>query len=167
MEQQGTSVGGAASGGVGAGGEATQGFAGALPARPSLLALIVFGAVDVLATGFGMGVPFFTIILGFFVGGWLAGQRDLRFALRWSAIYAGLTFVMMAVIWGPKFALLADPAFSAKDFGIPLILYTSTASFLGWQALMIFGGPVLQFMASATSAAVRSVRRSGEPGRDA
>jgi len=116
--------------------------------------------LDVISVGAGMGVPVFAILLGFVVGWRLARRHGLRRALTRSALLSGLTLAMMIAIWAPKFALLAQPGFDASEWGIPLVLYTSTASFFGWQALMIAGGPVLQFMAAATSAALTEARRS-------
>jgi len=114
----------------------------------------------VITVGIGMGVPIFAILLGFPAGWWVARTRGLRAGLVWGASLAALTFAMMAVIWGPKFALLGDPAFDAAAWGIPLVLYTSRASFWGWQALMIVISPVLQFMACATAAALVAARRT-------
>ena len=124
-----------------------------------LLALI-----DVVAVGMGMGVPAFAILLGFPAGWWVARTRGLRTALLWGAALAALTLAMMLVIWGPQFALISAPDFDAAEWGIPLVLYTSEASFWGWQALMIVISPVLQFMASATAAALVSASgRTAEP----
>ena len=123
--------------------------------------IAALGVLDVFAVGAGMGVPVFAIALGFAAGWWLARRLGLRRALAWSAGLAGLTFVMMALIWGPQLTLLADPAFDAAAWGIPLVLYTSRPSFLAWEAAMIVGGPVLQFMACATTTALVVAARPG------
>jgi len=119
----------------------------------------VITLIDVVAVGLGMGVPIFAILLGFAAGWWTARKRGLRTGLAWGASLAAVTLAMMAVIWGPKFALLGDPSFDAAEWGIPLVLYTSRASFWGWQTLMIAVSPALQFMAAATAAALVAARR--------
>ncbi len=120
-------------------------------------------AADVLAVGVGMGVPIFAIAWGVPVGWWAARSAGLfehreiagfRNAFLGSAAIAGLTFAMMVVIWGPQVSKLFDPAFNAEDWGIPLVLYTPSASFIGWLALMIVISPVLQLMSSLCTAYV-------------
>ena len=119
-----------------------------------LLPLALLALIDVVAVGLGMGVPAFAILFGFVAGWWVARTRGLRTALTWGAGLAGLTLAMMLVIWGTRLGMVNQPGFDAAEWGIPLVLYTSTASFWGWMALMIVVSPVLQFMASATSAAL-------------
>jgi hypothetical protein len=122
---------------------------------------ILLAVVDVLAVGTGMGVPIFAIAWGVPVGWYAAREAGLfehrepvrfRRAFLGSAAMAGLTLAIMAVIWGPQAVRLGDPAFDAAGFGIPLILYTSTASFIGWLVLMIVISPVLQLMCSLCTA---------------
>jgi len=121
---------------------------------------------DLVAVGMGMGVPAFAILLGFPAGWWLARSRGLRGALRWGGALVAFTFVMMLAIWGPSIRLIADPAFDAAEWGIPLVLYTSAASFWGWQALMIVISPGLQFMAVATGAALATTLRDRTAEKD-
>lgn len=145
-----------------------------MPPRPRSrvwLGWALVAAVDVLAVGFGMGVPIFAIAWGVPVGWWAARSAGLfqrreparfRKAFLGSAAIAGLTFAMMVVIWGPQVSKLFDPAFNAEDWGIPLVLYTSTASFVGWLALMIVISPVLQLMSSLCTAYVIAMLRPAE-----
>ncbi len=137
------------------------------------LGWVLVALVDVLAVGVGMGVPIFAIAWGFPVGWYAARSAGLfesreparfRKAFLGSAAIACLTLGMMAVIWGPQVAKLADPAFNAAEWGIPLVLYTSTASFIGWLALMIVISPVLQLMSSVFTAYVIAMLRPAEAG---
>ncbi|PKQ15778.1 MAG: hypothetical protein CVT67_07955 [Actinobacteria bacterium HGW-Actinobacteria-7] len=123
---------------------------------------VVLALVDLVAVGAGMGVPLFAILWGFPVGWWLARSRGLHEALGGGALLAGLTAAVMLALWGPQLRFLADPGFDAKAWGIPLVLYTSRASFIGWEILMMVISPVLQFMASATAAAL-TVLPNAEP----
>ena len=135
----------------------------ALVRRRAWLGWALLAVGNVLAVGVGMGVPIFAIAWGFPVG-WYAARtaglferrdpRAFRSAALGSAAFAGLTFAMMAVIWAPQVRNLFDPAFDAEDWGIPLVLYTSTASFVAWLALMIVVAPVLQLMCSLCTAYV-------------
>jgi hypothetical protein len=120
-------------------------------------AIGMLALVELLTVGMGMGVPFFTIVAGFLVG-WYVAMRHLasegvspamlRTSLRDVSLAPAMTLVLMLAIWGPKFALLNNPSFDAAKWGIPLVLYTSTASFWGWQALMIVISPLLQLAAA-------------------
>ncbi|MDP2181869.1 MAG: hypothetical protein Q8K99_04780 [Actinomycetota bacterium] len=114
--------------------------------------------VDVFAVGMGMGVPFFAILAGFPIGWFLARRfmsagegtlSVLRVCLRGSIAVSAGTFVLMLAIWGPRIPLVFGPGFDAAAWGLPLVLYTSTASFWGWMALMIVVSPVLQMLAAA------------------
>lgn len=127
----------------------------------------LFLAAEVITIVLGMGVPIFTIMLGFPVG-WLAARRrlargrDPRVAMRrvlWAAAGAGLvTFAFMAVIWGPLVPLAWGPTVDVvrnTGFGnIPLILYEPRASFIAWLVLMLVISPDLQFMCALTAAYV-------------
>lgn len=108
-----------------------------------------------IATGVGMGVPFFNILLGLPVGWWLArrlGRRGpglralLGKLLLWSAVTAGVTLLAMVIIWLPAVRMLFEPSADLANFGIPLILYESRASFIGWLGLMILVSPFLQML---------------------
>jgi hypothetical protein len=121
---------------------------------------IIIGLIDVFAIGLGMGVPIFAILLGFPVGWWL-GRRlggaplsaaHARGLLLAAAALSGASFVVLVVLWGPQLPLAFDPATDAASYGIPLILYTSRASLIGWFALMLVISPALQFTATITGA---------------
>ena len=127
--------------------------------------LLVYGLLDLFCVGMGMGVPLFCILLGVVVG-WYAARRVaaqriaakriilttaalqdlLKRVLRYAAIACGVTFVLMAVLWGPMAALLFDPAADLARTGIPLFLFEPRASLIGWLVLMIAISPFLQFL---------------------
>jgi hypothetical protein len=112
--------------------------------------------LDVICIGLGMGVPFFCILLGFPVGLYLTRRKlltvtgtraVLRSVLAWSAAASLVTFLVMAAIWGStQLPMLVDPAADLAHFGIPLILYSPLASFIGWFVLMVFIAPFLQWL---------------------
>ncbi|HNT75003.1 MAG TPA: hypothetical protein PKH77_08300 [Anaerolineae bacterium] len=117
--------------------------------------LVLYILADIFCVGMGMGVPFFCILLGLPLG-WMITQRimltetDLRATLRKSLVYAAatsaITLGLMAVLWGPAARMLFDPAADLANFGMPLLLFEPTASFIGWLVLMIFISPFLQFL---------------------
>jgi hypothetical protein len=136
---------------------------------------IAVGLLDVFAIGLGMGVPFFAIPLGFGVGWWLARRQaatayveraasgagagshaagavraPLRALLGQALALVGVTLATLLVVWGPHIPKAFDPAVEAADWGIPLILYTSQPSVIGWLVLMLVISPALQFMAVVT-----------------
>jgi hypothetical protein len=135
------------------------------------VAFTAFVIADVICVGMGMGVPIFCIGFGFLVG-WYVAARAIRSApdlaealgriLVHASVTSAVTFVMMAVIWGPVSLLLFDPAADFVNFGIPMILYDPRASFVGWLALMIFISPFLQLLTTLFSSYLTllvSVRR--------
>ena len=118
-------------------------------------ALALFGFLDILCVGMGMGVPIFCILFGLPVGWYIArrirlGPLDLKQmlgqVLLGAALTSGLTLMMMLLLWGPSIAMLFDPGADLVNFGIPQILYEPVASFVGWMVLMIVISPVLQFL---------------------
>jgi len=118
-------------------------------------AFIVYAILDTLFVGMGMGVPFFCILLGFPVGGYLAkrltlsekGLNDiLSDVLKYSLYTSFFTFIWMVVIWGQVSTMLLDPAADFANFGIPMILYHPKISFIGWIILMVFISPFLQLL---------------------
>jgi len=137
-----------------------------------LVPATVIGILDVLAIGAGMGVPIFAILLGFPVGWWLARHRaaegasrtSMRLTLAWAGGLAIVSAVVLALLWGPSVPHAFDPAFDAAEFGIPLILYGSQASMIGWLLLMMVISPVLQAMALLSGAvlafAVKPISRA-------
>jgi hypothetical protein len=104
------------------------------------LPAIVIGLGNVFAIGLGAGLPVFSVLLA--AGG-----------------LAGASFIVLLIVWGPHLPQAFDPAVSAETLGVPLILFTSQASKIGWFALMMLGGPLLQFMAFVTAAAIGLTKR--------
>lgn len=124
------------------------------------LAFAIFVFFDVLCVGMGMGVPIFCIGLGFPVGCYIAARAarstsDLGEVLKRTLLQAtatsGVTFAIMAVIWGSVAPMLLDPAADFVNFGIPMILYDPKVSFVGWLVLMIFISPFLQLLTTVFS----------------
>ncbi|MDZ4167946.1 MAG: hypothetical protein U1E08_09680 [Coriobacteriia bacterium] len=134
------------------------------------IAAIVIGLLNVFAIGLGMGVPIFAIGLGFPVGWWFAtrpgagpiARATLLQLVLAAAGLAGSSLVVLAVVWGPQVPNAFDPAFDAAAFGIPLILYGSQASMIGWLVLMMLVSPVLQFLAMVTAGTVGLVARPSD-----
>jgi len=133
---------------------------------------VLYVALDVVCVGIGMGVPNLAILLGLAVGWQIIGLLDLAARpidkalvqiLRGAGITAGVTFVMMAVIWGRCIPMLFDPSADIANFGIPLLLYEPRASFVGWIVLMVLVSPFLQFLMTILGAHVALLRdeRSG------
>lgn len=127
------------------------------------VALIAFCLADVFAIGLGMGVPVFAVALGFVAGWWVARRAlaegsELRDAVRrvlaWGLALAGTSLAALLLTWGPQIGTVLDPAVSATNWGIPLVLYTSQASKIGWFVLMVAISPVLEFMAVAAAGMV-------------
>lgn len=137
------------------------------------LPAIVIGLIDVFAIGLGMGVPVFAILFGFGVGWWAARsalatqppEADIpRTAIR-SLVAAALalatvSFLVLLAVWGPSTPIAFDPAVDAAEWGVPLILYTSQASKIGWLLLMTVISPALQFMAVVAGGTLRLALRS-------
>lgn len=141
------------------------------------LPAITIGLVDVFAIGLGMGVPVLAILFGFVVGWWVARSalaalppdadvpRATLHSLTLSAVgLAAVSFVVLVVVWGPSAPIAFDATIDAAEWGIPLILYTSQASKVGWLVLMVVVSPVLQFMAVVTGGELRLSLRSRRVG---
>jgi len=130
------------------------------PLWKRVLPAVVVALTNVFFIGLGMGVPVFAILWGIPVGWRLARRRGIveltgdaaRMIARASTGLAGVTFLVMLALWGPMVPVALDPAVDATEFGIPLMLYTSRASAIGWVVLMIVISPVLQYMAMVASA---------------
>lgn len=131
--------------------------------------LPIYVLVDVLATGAGMGVPFFCILLGFPVGWFLARRhllssneigQVLKKTLRDSLIASGITFVGMTGLWLPAAAEFFHPGANIRNFGIPMILYEPLPSFVSWLALMIIISPFLQLLAAVFASFLTVMRRT-------
>jgi len=118
---------------------------------------ILFVIADGICIGMGMGVPVFSIMLGF-PAGWYFTRRVLARgesaetalgeSVAPSLVSAAVTFVCMAVIWGPSITLVFDPTFNFSEYGHPFILYDPFVSFIGWLVLMIVISPFLQLLAT-------------------
>jgi hypothetical protein len=128
--------------------------------------LIAFVLLDVVSVGMGMGVPFFTILLGFPVGLFIPAipayhtelsPRLLRSIIRISLVISGVTFIILAVLWLPSLSWLFDPARDLSNYGIPMILYEPKASFIGWMVLMVAVSPFLQFLMALFGSITRIV----------
>jgi hypothetical protein len=140
----------------------------------TVLLFVVYVVVDVLCVGFMMGVPILCIPLGFIVG-WYVTRRltaagdnlgeILRRILKYAIVTSLVTFVMMAAIWGPCVSMLFDPKVDLRHFGIPQILYTPKASFIGWLVLMIAISPLLQLLATVSAAYLTLTRWLKAQGR--
>lgn len=139
---------------------------------------LLIGLLDMLAIGLGMGVPILAVLfglpLGWYFGGLSVAGRDgrvplppskvsslplmtLRRPVGQSAGVALMTTLVLAVIWLPQLPGVLDTALSARDWGIPLVLFGSQASKIGWMVLMLVISPLLQFMAAVTGAVLRQM----------
>lgn len=116
---------------------------------------VIYAALDIFCMGLGMGVPFFNILFGFLVGWfiikWLTiGTSEVNEILMrlfvYSCITAGVTFLVMLLIWGWSASLLAGSEAEMENFGIPQILYEPRMSLIGWLVLMIVISPLLQLL---------------------
>ena len=117
--------------------------------------LVVFLFLEILSIAMGMGVPIFTILLGFFLGLFIPGilrtpselsTQYLASILKVALIPSAVTFIIMALIWLPTLTWLFDSTRDLSNFGIPMILYSPRASFIGWIILMVLISPFLQFL---------------------
>ena len=131
-------------------------------------AIITFITLDLFCTGLGMGVPFANVLFGVPVGWWLArrlGEKPqplhslLGSLLKYAALTAAFTVLVLAVIWVPTLKWLFDPSLDVANFGAPLILFEPVASFIGWQVLMVLISPFLQFLMTLFGAVVTWWRR--------
>lgn len=128
--------------------------------------IIVFVLLDLLSIAMGMGVPFFTILLGFPVGFLIPTLVEdhpvlspgfLRSILRAAVIASGISFLLLAAIWLPSLSWLCDPSRDLANYGMPMILFTPLASFLGWIVLMVIISPFLQFLMAVFGANTRII----------
>lgn len=142
------------------------------------LTTIVVGLLDVFLIGLGMGVPVLAILFGLGVGWWFVGRPPAapaieddpvriraRGLLTAAGALAAASLVVLLVVWGSSIGLAFDPDVEAAEWGIPLILYTSQASKIGWLLLMVVVSPALQFMAVVTGGVLRLSRGPGRRAR--
>jgi len=131
-------------------------------------AFIIYIIIDLICLGpLGMTVPFFSILLGFPVG-WYVAKRlyspDLSVKtllnkiFKYSLITSGFTFLMMIIAWGRIIPMIWGPTTDMAHFGLPMILYDPVASFIGWIILMIFISPFLQFLTTVFAANLTVIR---------
>ena len=123
--------------------------------KPVLLTIFF----DLLGVWLGMGVPIFNIMFGFLIGSYLFNffskndnKNCSRLIFKYGLLGAILSFSLLFVIWWPYIIKLFDQSYNYLNNGIPLILYTPKASFIGWLILMLFISPALQLMATLFSA---------------
>ncbi len=125
------------------------------------IVFVIYFLLDTFFVGIGMGVPIFSILLGFPVGWYVIKRtslsvRDLKDILTISlkfALYTSLiTFIWMLLIWGPISNMLLNPYGDFVNFGIPMILYDPKISFIGWIVLMVFISPFLQLLTTVFTA---------------
>lgn len=126
---------------------------GLINKKSGQIALFLF--FELLSIGMGMGVPIVTILYGFFVGlaiPWKIisdfdpSPQGLASILKTALITSTATLIFMALLWLPSLKWLFDSTLDISNFGIPMILYTPLASFIGWLILMILISPFLQFL---------------------
>jgi len=119
-----------------------------------------FVLLDAAAVVLGMGLPFFSILLGFPVG-WLVtlrararaeDDRVLPEVFLWAVGVALATFVLMLLVWGRTYPLLSVPDEELAQLGVPLILFEPRASLVGWLVLMVVVSPVLQVLTTVFAA---------------
>lgn len=117
--------------------------------------IAIFLFLELISVAMGMGVPFFTILYGFLVGLFIPSiirtdaelsPQYLASLLRTALITSTATLIIMALIWLPTLSWLFDSTRDISTFGIPMILFTPRASFIGWIVLMVLISPFLQFL---------------------
>ena len=109
------------------------------------IAWIVYIFLDFVCIGIGMGVPVFSIMLGFPTGWYIARRysitADKNEVMKKSFLAASaailVTFIFMALIWGPSGMMIFDPQADFENFGHPYFLYDPHISYVGWIVLMI------------------------------
>ena len=128
--------------------------------------IIIYILLDLLTIAMGMGVPFFTILLGFPVGFLIPSivtdnpvlsPTFLRAILRVSLIASMISFLLLGALWLPSLSWMFDPSRDLTYYGIPMILYTPLASFIGWMVLMVVISPFLQFLMALFGSITRLV----------
>ena len=125
---------------------------------------ILFCIIDIVSVGLGMGIPIVPIILGGVIG-WFIPKiimkeneelpQLVKRSLYSSIIASIVTMIIMITIWGPIAMMLFDKNADIENFGIPLILFEPTASFIGWIILMIIISPILQMLTTLFGSVVR------------
>lgn len=135
------------------------------------LAWAIYVMLDLACIAAGMGVPVFSILLGFPVGFYIArrfldSEHRLKYKLNRMLMVALVTslftFAVMTILWGPVIPMLFDPAADLANFGIPMILYEPKLSFAAWLVLMVLVSPFLQLLSTIFALYLTLVRRTPE-----
>ena len=129
-----------------------------LKRTPAAVLYLVGALVSVEA---GVGMPFCCIGLGLLVG-WYIARRELRHANGFArmlrratrtAVFTSLaTFLMMAVIWGPRVGMASGPQSNLPSVGLPMTFHGAPESLIIWALLMVAISPLLQLMTTVFAA---------------
>jgi hypothetical protein len=115
----------------------------------------------------GMGMPFCCIGLGFLVGWYLARRelrhandfsRMLRRATRTAVVTSLFTFLMMAVIWGPRVGMAFGPRANLPSVGLPAILRGAHEGLIIWALVMVIISPLLQLITTVFASQLTFLR---------
>ena len=127
--------------------------------------VVLFVVLDVVSIGMGMGVPFFTILLGIPVG-WFTARRQrlplpeaMRKCFRVALSTSAVSLVFLGIIWLPWAPTAWAPEAELLQTGIPMILFDPRASFVGWIALMVVVSPTLQVLTTLSASYVVLMRQ--------
>ncbi len=133
-------------------------------------AFIAYVVMDLLLAGLGMGTPVFCIVFGFGVG-WFGARRAEYFvptvrgammrALRYAFLTSAVTMVLMAAVWARLVPILLNPRVNPGSLGLPLNLYDTRWSLVGWLVLMAFTGPAVQVLMTVFGAYLTFLVRAG------
>jgi sorbitol-specific phosphotransferase system component IIBC len=82
----------------------------------------------------------------------------MRRVLSYLALASLFTFCVLAAVWIPGGVAYLKAGRDPAEFGIPLILYSPRASFVGWLVLMVVISPALQFLVAWLGAGLSLVR---------
>lgn len=134
--------------------------------------IILIFLLDFIGVWLGMGVPLFNIIFGFVIGFYLFNFFDQEQRNNYKTIFkfgfgsAALSFILLVMIWWPYILKLFDKSYDYLNTGIPLILYTPRASFIGWLVLMLFISPFLQLMATIFAVYLKMIKGRSNYGQE-
>lgn len=121
----------------------------------SKIVTVLYIVIDMICAGAGMGVPIFSILLGFPLGWYIVTRISTSMEnthlmyykiFKLSFLASTFTFLLIVVIWGRTILMLFDPMSDFQNFGHPFMLYDPKISFIGWLILMIFLSPFLQLL---------------------
>ncbi len=133
--------------------------------RTPAAVLYLVGAL--VCVGGGMRMPFLCIGLGLLVG-WCIARRELRHAnefprmlrraTRTAVVTSLCTFLMMAVVWGPRVGAALGPHASLASVGLPTLLQGAREGLLIWVLAVTVISPLLQLMTTVFAAQVTMLR---------